>query len=955
MADETHDTMQEATPEDTQAGGAMAPSEGVVPARPFDTLQQTDLLGMVVQKKGEYHSNDDYVALIKLASLNRGWRKAVENNIREGLSAKAGMFKLEIDALHAGGDLPAIVRGVLDFKYAKYEALHLHAITALHVAVSTGHFMAQARALKSTADAGGLEAVLSVLFMCRHSSNMALSIVCVRMLNLYAAYNKRDGCRWGLWTERHLNMGLECITGAMRNFRDNLDLQCCAISCLATLCLQDDIPQDAHMHICQAHVASQGVLPLLMIAMHTHDNAGMYVDVCKLLFMYNGHRVSQQPPPAASCEVVALQALRHSLTLGHKECIYFLTKLLCQLCEQEQWIHHELISNPAVIPLCLQILQEVRGNVETDTPEQAVQQQTIREMVSTLLCDVTEGYKYMASTVLINLTEYHNPRRFFQQDAGAVALVVQAITDSREFIVLQPAALFQCQPCIFRRLCLMVQTNLSEVLSRMELDPPTFLTVQWPPAQQLLDVIRETDDDGERLKALTALHVASSTGHFMAQTRALKTTADAGGLEAVLGALFMARGGTNVALCIACVRMLRLYFGYNKPGACSWGACTDKQTTTGLVYIHGAMLDYADNIDLQCCAISCLATLCLQDGTARTAQMDLCKQYLRDKYVLRLLMIAMHTHENTGMYVDVCKLLAMYDCHRQSAPGAPCEVVALQALRHSYALGHIESICFLMKFLSEICRLEQQIQHNLWNDPTVIPFCLQILQAVRPNVETDTPEQAVQKQTANVIATRLLKYITQAPNPEIIFLQNAGSIALVMQAITYSHELSILQPAALFQQEPFITRQMCDTVQHNLCEMLSQMVLEGSISPIMQCGAMQQLVNVIRETESDGVRLVACHVAKNIAEDDNGERLMFLKAGGLQVFVNQILPLPFSHDNRDCKKWCVMCLASLAQFPVYATAMFELGFLDLAIPPSPHKDALIPLLQRAEDNPVYPP
>jgi len=260
-------------------------------------------------------------------------------------------------------------------------------------------------------------------------------------------------------------------------------------------------------------------------------------------------------------------------------------------------------------------------------------------------------------------------------------------------------------------------------------------------------------------------------------------------------------------------------------------------------------------------------------------------------------------------------------------------------------------MCFLTKYLLQMSHRVQHVRPN----PTAIPLCLQILQAVRPNVETDTPEQAVQKQTTNVMATSFLEHITDDYAPEIIFLQNSGSIALVMQAITYSHELSILQPAALFQQEPFITRQMCDTVQHKLCVMLSRMTLDGYIFPIMQCGAMQQLVNVIRETESDGVRLVACRLAKNIAEDDNGERLMFLKAGGLQVFVNQILPLPFSRDNGECRRTCVMCLASLAQFPVYATAMFDLGFLGLAIPPSPHKDALIPLLQRAEDNPVYPP
>ena len=121
---------------------------------------------------------------------------------------------------------------------------------------------------------------------------------------------------------------------------------------------------------------------------------------------------------------------------------------------------------------------------------------------------------------------------------------------------------------------------------------------------------------------------------------------------------------------------------------------------------------------------------------------------------------------------------------------------------------------------------------------------------------------------------------------------------MAVRGITDSHELSVLQQAALFQNKPFITTQMCVTVQHNLCDMLSKMDLTGYIYPVMQCGAMQQLINVIRETDNANVRLVAFKVAHNIALDDNGERLIVFNAGGgLQVFANQILSLPFRGVN----------------------------------------------------------
>ena len=722
---ETQDAMQEHTAKDTQAEGVMFPRERPDLPSAFDELQQTDILGMIVKKKGADHSNDDYVELFKLASLNRGWRKAIPFNIKMRLSAEGGRFMLDIGILYARRELAAIVRGLLHFKYMKYEALHLHGITALHVAVSTGHFMAQARALKTTAEAGGLEAVLSPLFMCRHSSNVALSIVCVRMLNLYAAYNKRGGCRWGLWTERHLNMGLECVTGAMRKFPDNLDLQCCATSCLATLCLQDGIPQDAHMHICQAHVASQGVLPLLMVAMHAHENAAMHADARKLFFMY-------------------------------------------------------------------------------------------------------------------------------------------------------------------------------------------------------------------------------------------EPQADSAGLEAVLSALFLNLDSSNVELCVVCVRMLKLYAAYNKPEACTWGVWADTQLDRGLEGITGAMRKFPDDLDLQCCAISCLATLCLQDGIPQDAHMSTSKNHVNMEGVLGLLMIAMHTHESADMYVDVCQLFSMLDSNVvewDPVPGVSSQVVALQALRHSLTLGHIRSICLLSRFLYWICKSYQNIQADLSRNPAVMPLCLQILQQVRANMETDTPEQAVLKQTTLVMATTFITKITESRDAGLLFVQNAGSIALVVRTITDSHELSMLQPSALFQHEPFITAQMCHTVQHDLCEMLANVELDGYIFPIMQCGAMQQIVNVIRETESKGVRLRAIQTVRNFATDDNGERLIFLKAGGLQVFVDHILPLASEPANNRCKGLYGMCLVLLAEFPVYATAMFDLGFIGLLqnLPPSNYIGELIPLLQQAEHNPVYPP
>jgi hypothetical protein len=92
----------------------------------------------------------------------------------------------------------------------------------------------------------------------------------------------------------------------------------------------------------------------------------------------------------------------------------------------------------------------------------------------------------------------------------------------------------------------------------------------------------------------------------------------------------------------------------------------------------------------------------------------------------------------------------------------------------------------------------------------------------------------------------------------------------------------------------------------------------------------------------------------NIAWEDNNQRLLILRAGGLPIMASLIRLR--RNDDRIVRP-VVALLDRLLEFPVYATAMFELGFVDIfhLLIPLPRIDAIIARLQLAATNPVYPP
>jgi len=411
-----------------------------------NVLQNTDLLGIVIQRPGPYYSNANYVDLMKLAGVDASWRRFIASEISKSLQADADQFMLDTAILYQRGDLKTLVQGLLHFRKFKHEILQLYATTALHVACTTGHYLTQSRKKKDVIVAGGVEAMLSA--MITNPSCMSLHIVCLRMIKIFVSYKKIDLVNWGWWTERQANAAIECIIDSMQRFSSSLDLQCVAIACLAALCVPGDATGDDQTYICKRDFRRRGGLPLLVTAMQTHSDTTMYIHICQIFFLFSNEVLGWQQFAGSHNELVVLQALRHSVTVAHIESIRDLTKLLCQLCLESVFLSN-IIRTPLAISLCEQSLQLMQGHLETDTVMETSLKQSSNVHITTLLFRLTQRRISVHELVLI---------------PGSVNLILQTLSESHNLSLLQPPELFQGTNYITMQMCSTIQLNICQIL-----------------------------------------------------------------------------------------------------------------------------------------------------------------------------------------------------------------------------------------------------------------------------------------------------------------------------------------------------------------------------------------------------------------------------------------------------------------------------------------------------------
>jgi len=159
----------------------------------------------------------------------------------------------------------------------------------------------------------------------------------------------------------------------------------------------------------------------------------------------------------------------------------------------------------------------------------------------------------------------------------------------------------------------------------------------------------------------------------------------------------------------------------------------------------------------------------------------------------------------------------------------------------------------------------------------------------------------------------------------------------------------------MFQGSTYVTMEMCVTTQLNICKTLYDIIeMDQFLQTVIQAGVLSNIFIVVGETLDAQVRVSAFETVLNIAWEENGQSLLILRAGGLKIMANLIL---MRRNETRIMRPVLAIIHHLAGFPVYATAMFELDFVDIMqlLTQSPDITNIIALLQLAATNPVYPP
>jgi len=371
------------------------------------------------------------------------------------------------------GDLAVIVKGLLHFKYSKHVSVLFYAVTALHVACITGNHLKQSRAVKAAVDAGGVEAVISAMFM--NASSVTLNMMCMRVLQVFAQYKYNTQNEWGWWTQRQTDTAMTCIIAAIKRFESSLDLQCSAIPCLESMCGKGALVDDAQVQTCRLRLARDGVVELLMTAMRLHNDGDMYVSIFSLL-ANTGLRCGTH----LSVVATAIQALQNSVVPANNEPIFWLITFITQMGTDapELWA---LIHGNAILTHSLtRSLELVHGRMETESTEQAIKTQSTNMVTTTLLWQLVE--KHRSACVF-----FHNPH--------SIKLIVQVLSDSHGLSIMQSPLLFGGVPFIDSNMCGMVQMNACRILASVDPGSDMDRLIEADAIALLFDVVRNTGDD----------------------------------------------------------------------------------------------------------------------------------------------------------------------------------------------------------------------------------------------------------------------------------------------------------------------------------------------------------------------------------------------------------------------------------------------------------------------------
>jgi len=460
-----------------------------------------------------------------------------------------------------------------------------------------------------------------------------------------------------------------------------------------------------------------------------------------------------------------------------------------------------------------------------------------------------------------------------------------------------------------------------------------------------------------QLRAVTALYTACCTDDPTHETQRIEQIVTAGGVEAVIGSMVM--NTSDVPLNIVCINMLTKMIQCRNDTVRVW---TERQYETAMLVILGAMRKFYLSFEIHCCAMSWLLLAC-----SRTS--IVCKKTFRKEGGLHLLLAVMRQHNDETLHMNIFKIMeyfAFVDCPNH--PMTPEEYICIYgenqlqlALQNSVADGaHLKTTPILLKLI-DIFSHYNPFLFDMCENPLTISVCLQVLKRVCAVTHTDTRAQAIEIHEIIYRTAGLFARLAPRLNESIRHIvMHRESIQLIVQALSASFNLSIIQPPLLDEYTMRCHNHPFHKTHAFFCKWLLEIARQENMAEfLLHVGVLPILFGLIKNNTIDEVLIWAIQIMHCIAFLDNAERLLILKSGGLEILAlifTRKRPRYQTIDIETCDK-VFRLLLTLAAFPVYATAMMDMGFYNY-MTDQPHfftdTNTFLKLLEAGRHYPVYP-
>ena len=391
----------------------------------LQTVQDHDLLGIVLGRRGVHYTTECYAKLYRLACIDTKWRSVATENVSMFLREHAEKFMLDVAILYQIDNFATIVLGLIHFQKLKSHPVLLYGITALYVACSTSHHVREAHVVDQILAAGGVEAVIGSMVM--NPSYLELQIIGTRMLEKLSRYMIFRGTGRPLWTKRQSETAERVVLEAVRQFPLSLDMQSCGMSCFEPggLCRFAALGN---------YFEQQEALSMPARRMYPLRYDAMDADIRNISIFMDSHTHWSLLMDETHVITIVRRALLQCMAADfHLESVFIIIELAYKLTHNTH-LSAAIGHDPLATSVCLRVLQQVCAHIDTETPGQAIDNQKITR--ATIL-------------FLDRLFRSHDAAvQHFVSHVGAINVLLQAFSVSHTLSHEPPPLLFNHIPCI---------------------------------------------------------------------------------------------------------------------------------------------------------------------------------------------------------------------------------------------------------------------------------------------------------------------------------------------------------------------------------------------------------------------------------------------------------------------------------------------------------------------------